>query len=237
MMEYFLMKVLYGSYSGTAEKYAKSLLSQNKHELTVHNLQDYDPEDLANEEFCVFIISTYQDGNAPPSAQFFVDWIKEATVDFRVDHGFLSKLSFAVFGLGDSYYADNYNKAAKSLSADLVKLGAKKVYSGVGDSSNDSQNSFKSFCLQLDQILSLKAPVIEDSVMDMEDLGNMLEKIPTESSEMVTTTIRNSLTKQGYKIIGTHSGVKVCRWTKSMLRGRGGCYKYRFVTQAYILRH
>ena len=27
---------------------------------------------------------------------------------------------------------------------------------------------------------------------------------------------------------GSHSGVKVCRWTKSMLRGRGGCYKHAF---------
>jgi tRNA wybutosine-synthesizing protein 1 len=36
------------------------------------------------------------------------------------------------------------------------------------------------------------------------------------------------LTKQGYKVVGTHSGVKLCRWTKSMLRGRGGCYKHTF---------
>jgi hypothetical protein len=27
---------------------------------------------------------------------------------------------------------------------------------------------------------------------------------------------------------GSHSGVKLCRWTKSMLRGRGGCYKHAF---------
>lgn len=27
---------------------------------------------------------------------------------------------------------------------------------------------------------------------------------------------------------GSHSGVKMCRWTKSMLRGRGGCYKHSF---------
>ena len=27
---------------------------------------------------------------------------------------------------------------------------------------------------------------------------------------------------------GSHSGVKLCRWTKSMLRGRGGCYKHSF---------
>ncbi|MCO5576767.1 hypothetical protein L7F22_030586 [Adiantum nelumboides] len=46
--------------------------------------------------------------------------------------------------------------------------------------------------------------------------------------EMVTPTIRSNLEKQGYKIIGTHSGVKLCRWTKSQLRGRGGCYKHSF---------
>lgn len=46
--------------------------------------------------------------------------------------------------------------------------------------------------------------------------------------EMVTDRIRDSLSKQGYKVIGSHSGVKLCRWTKSMLRGRGGCYKNTF---------
>ncbi|KAK5165203.1 Fe-S oxidoreductase [Saxophila tyrrhenica] len=47
---------------------------------------------------------------------------------------------------------------------------------------------------------------------------------------MVPTTspTYTSLTKQGYSIIGTHSGVKTCRWTKSALRGRGSCYKYSF---------
>ncbi|OEL34423.1 S-adenosyl-L-methionine-dependent tRNA 4-demethylwyosine synthase [Dichanthelium oligosanthes] len=68
--------------------------------------------------------------------------------------------------------------------------------------------------------------------------------------EMVTPIIRTSLEKQlgsvlyfyyiysipihilcvlqGYKILGSHSGVKICRWTKSQLRGRGGCYKHSF---------
>uniref|UniRef100_A0A453LXD0 tRNA 4-demethylwyosine synthase (AdoMet-dependent) n=1 Tax=Aegilops tauschii subsp. strangulata TaxID=200361 RepID=A0A453LXD0_AEGTS len=45
---------------------------------------------------------------------------------------------------------------------------------------------------------------------------------------MVTPIIRASLEKQGYKIVGSHSGVKICRWTKSQLRGRGGCYKHSF---------
>ncbi|OPJ78903.1 S-adenosyl-L-methionine-dependent tRNA 4-demethylwyosine synthase [Patagioenas fasciata monilis] len=45
---------------------------------------------------------------------------------------------------------------------------------------------------------------------------------------MITPALREALTKQGYKLIGSHSGVKLCRWTKSMLRGRGGCYKHTF---------
>jgi tRNA wybutosine-synthesizing protein 1 len=48
------------------------------------------------------------------------------------------------------------------------------------------------------------------------------EMVPTSSPTYA------ALTKQGYTIIGSHSGVKICRWTKSALRGRGSCYKYSF---------
>ncbi|XP_010783447.1 S-adenosyl-L-methionine-dependent tRNA 4-demethylwyosine synthase-like [Notothenia coriiceps] len=59
---------------------------------------------------------------------------------------------------------------------------------------------------------------------------NGLKKIEDEAErrEMITPALREALTKQGYKLIGSHSGVKLCRWTKSMLRGRGGCYKHTF---------
>ena len=75
-----------------------------------------------------------------------------------------------------------------------------------------------------------------------------------EPREMVTPMLRKALSKQGgyspmrlattglgkssdcllmnvivgYRVVGSHSGVKLCRWTKSMLRGRGGCYKHTF---------
>ncbi|XP_031985672.1 S-adenosyl-L-methionine-dependent tRNA 4-demethylwyosine synthase TYW1-like isoform X1 [Corvus moneduloides] len=87
-----------------------------------------------------------------------------------------------------------------------------------------------------------------DSVVDVEDLGNIMghmkkakrereleegaagtgRKEEAERREMITPALREALTKQGYKLIGSHSGVKLCRWTKSMLRGRGGCYKHTF---------
>ncbi|CAN0922038.1 S-adenosyl-L-methionine-dependent tRNA 4-demethylwyosine synthase [Linum grandiflorum] len=81
---------------------------------------------------------------------------------------------------------------------------------------------------------------MESAVVDLEDIAG---KGPTRKSasvrqtngkvsngpkEMVTPVIRASLEKQGYKILGSHSGVKICRWTKSQLRGRGGCYKHSF---------
>ena len=54
--------------------------------------------------------------------------------------------------------------------------------------------------------------------------------VPPPLQEMVpiSSPTHSALTKQGYGIIGSHSGVKICRWTKSALRGRGSCYKYSF---------
>ncbi|GFS17634.1 S-adenosyl-L-methionine-dependent tRNA 4-demethylwyosine synthase [Elysia marginata] len=77
-------------------------------------------------------------------------------------------------------------------------------------------------------------------VMDLEDLGKVMHQAAQAKRQngkvgagdgprdMITPLLRESLEKQGYKLIGSHSGVKLCRWTKSMLRGRGGCYKHTF---------
>ncbi|KAF2838806.1 hypothetical protein M501DRAFT_992752 [Patellaria atrata CBS 101060] len=91
-------------------------------------------------------------------------------------------------------------------------------------------------------------------VDDVEDLGLMIQKESPSSSlvpidftaykssnhsirpnsvqikEMVpkSSPTYAALTKQGYTIVGSHSGVKICRWTKSALRGRGSCYKFSF---------
>ena len=44
----------------------------------------------------------------------------------------------------------------------------------------------------------------------------------------LTSDQQNSLKKQGYRLVGNHSAVKICEWTRNMLRGKGGCYKFIF---------
>ncbi|NXU38153.1 TYW1 synthase, partial [Drymodes brunneopygia] len=84
-----------------------------------------------------------------------------------------------------------------------------------------------------------------DSVIDVEDLGNIVghmkkAKVLLHCGYQLVYFVCQFLQAKlshclmifavfsGYKLIGSHSGVKLCRWTKSMLRGRGGCYKHTF---------
>eukprot|EP00545_Synedropsis_sp_CCMP1620_P004731 CAMPEP_0119015982 /NCGR_PEP_ID=MMETSP1176-20130426/11751_1 /TAXON_ID=265551 /ORGANISM="Synedropsis recta cf, Strain CCMP1620" /LENGTH=811 /DNA_ID=CAMNT_0006969307 /DNA_START=17 /DNA_END=2452 /DNA_ORIENTATION=+ len=73
----------------------------------------------------------------------------------------------------------------------------------------------------------------EPEVIDLEDMGaSMLKSSAKEQSSepqaMTTPSQALALKKEGYRLIGTHSAVKLCRWTKHQLRGRGGCYKHTF---------
>ena len=58
----------------------------------------------------VFIVSTYTDGRPPEGGAWFCDWIVDAADDFRVQKTILQGLRYAVFGLGDSLYREDFNK-------------------------------------------------------------------------------------------------------------------------------
>ena len=45
---------------------------------------------------------------------------------------------------------------------------------------------------------------------------------------MLPENTRLLLEKQKYRIVGNHSAVKLCTWTKKSLRGEGVCYKEKF---------
>ncbi len=85
-----------------------------------------------------------------------------------------------------------------------------------------------------DEEVAEDRPTASSPVEDVEDMGKSIQRaaeeaaVPPVAREMVTKLQRKALTKEGYKIIGTHSAVKLCRWTKNQMRGRGGCYKHTF---------
>lgn len=45
---------------------------------------------------------------------------------------------------------------------------------------------------------------------------------------MIPEKIRKLLKKQHYEIVGKHSAVQTCRWTKKSLKNEGTCYKEKF---------
>ena len=45
---------------------------------------------------------------------------------------------------------------------------------------------------------------------------------------MISQNIKEKFRKQHYGMVGNHSMVKICGWTKSMIKNEGGCYKLKF---------
>ncbi|KAI9842199.1 MAG: hypothetical protein M1837_007412 [Sclerophora amabilis] len=100
-------------------------------------------------------------------------------------------------------------KRARAGVGDLEDLG-RTVKENIGSNTN-SKNS-------------------EPLLVDFTTYGKSSPGPAASSKEMVpkSSPTYSALTKQGYTIVGSHSGVKICRWTKSALRGRGSCYKFSF---------
>jgi tRNA wybutosine-synthesizing protein 1 len=72
------------------------------------------------------------------------------------------------------------------------------------------------------------APLAIDFTTEGRRSANKTALAPLKEMVPKNSPTYAALTKQGYSIVGSHSGVKICRWTKSALRGRGSCYKFSF---------
>jgi len=79
---------------------------------------------------------------------------------------------------------------------------------------------------EVEETSKVSSSANKSGLVDLEDLGTVVSKARRKIQEdkqakangvlkeMVTPELRKALTKQGYKLIGSHSGVKLCRWTK-----------------------
>jgi tRNA wybutosine-synthesizing protein 1 len=198
------------------------------------------------------LLPTHHGGSWPPTATCLESALQDLQNDWRIEKLPLkNKLQVAVMGTGCSDYGDDsVGRPAKEAFVLFKKLGAqvfgKKVR--VGDDATGNQDRVLQAWIHHDILSGL---IVDDDhggdgddvyngepdVVDMEDMGAVMESTQHETDdsissfkprEMVTATQAKALKKEGYKLIGSHSAVKLCRWTKHQLRGRGGCYKHTF---------
>lgn len=187
----------------------------------------------------IMVVPSY-DSDSPLDVA--IDGLEEISNDFRIDKYPLTKLvGFCVFGLGDSEsWPEKFCYQAKQLDVLLAKLGGRRIYPlGEYCTKTNAWGKIEEWSDLLGETLKDDQPILyqydeaeddneeQEPVIDLEDIGKSEELDTTMNKKMVaknSPTYKN-LTKQGYVVVGSHSGVKICRWTKNDLRGRGSCYK------------
>ena len=114
--------ILYGTETGNAEMLAEDLAAGLKraHAVEVANMQDADPSVFERDALFLIVSSSYGDGELPASAKDFVAALEAERPD-------LSGRRFAIFGLGDTQYAETFGFGSKRIEELLVALGATRV--------------------------------------------------------------------------------------------------------------
>lgn len=110
--------IFYGTTTGTAKKFAITLEHHLKNRcpnlrVEVVDMKDYSDELLDKEDIALFILSTWEEGKAPPSCALLTDTIEDMAHDFRVSKNHLGKMRYAVFGLGTADYGPLFCKAVR----------------------------------------------------------------------------------------------------------------------------
>ena len=132
------LKILYGSETGTTYYEAQTLTLQLKSLsspplITLESLNNYNFQNIITDNYLIILISTTGQGEFPRNARNF--W-ENLLIDFPKDT--LKNLNFAIFGFGDSSYA-NFNTPALLVDFRLRQLGARSIGEiGLGDDSKDS---------------------------------------------------------------------------------------------------
>ncbi|EGW30467.1 uncharacterized protein SPAPADRAFT_143744 [Spathaspora passalidarum NRRL Y-27907] len=248
-------KSLVTKLEGLGLSHAPKLLSldDDVDDLEEFFLKTPQPEDSEVKNVYLLVLPSYETDSP---IDYFLEHLQDTYQDFRVDkYPLRSLLGFAVLGLGDSesWNGEKFCYQAKLADKWMGKLGARRLFPvGTVCMKHEGESKAEEWIDNFTQLLVDEEPFyvdendsVDDSdnedsdevtdsetLVDVEEMGNIIRKsgVESEAKQMVAkdSPTFKSLTKQGYTIVGSHSGVKICRWTKSALRGRGSCYKFAF---------
>lgn len=244
--------VFYSSLQGAAERSATkihenlSTIEELKNSPVLLNLDDLNDLDdyfvsvPSDNALYIMVLPSY-DTDCP--LDYFLQTLEENFNDFRIDKFPLRKLvGYAILGLGDSEtWPEKFCYQAKKADHWIARLGGRRIFP-VGEvcMKVDGDSKVQEWANLLSETLKDDEPILYEydetvddegdgeQLVDVEDIGNDNSNDGVEIKQMVAkdSPTYKKLTKQGYTIVGSHSGVKICRWTKSDLRGTGSCYKH-----------
>eukprot|EP00931_Biecheleriopsis_adriatica_P073131 TRINITY_DN47476_c0_g1_i1.p1 TRINITY_DN47476_c0_g1~~TRINITY_DN47476_c0_g1_i1.p1 ORF type:complete len:735 (-),score=106.95 TRINITY_DN47476_c0_g1_i1:46-2220(-) len=78
-----------------------------------------------------------------------------------------------------------------------------------------------------DEVVQLLLDKFPDSVAQAAPLDD-IEEDDLDLPRMLTSKAKEDMERTGYRMVGSHSAVKQCRWTRNALLGQGQCYKHTF---------
>ncbi|KAG9405984.1 hypothetical protein AC1031_003906 [Aphanomyces cochlioides] len=138
------VSIFYGSQTGTAESFAKVLVSlateQGYFSASAIDLDDFDPNTLKTLPYVIFVVATYGEGDPTDNALDFMKFLNDA--DGKLTSTEFSQVKFTVFGLGNKQY-EQYNAMGRKVNALMEKYGAQRVYPlGEGDDDGSLEEDF-----------------------------------------------------------------------------------------------
>lgn len=247
--------IFYCTLQGAAERCANKVMAKlctmkelrhrpilvNLDEIT--DIDDYFVDIPCENALYLLVLPSY-DTDCP--LDFFLQTLEENFNDFRIEKYPLRKLvGYSILGIGDSEsWPERFCYQAKKADHWVARLGGRRVFP-VGEicMKYDGESKVEDWANLFAETLKDDEPILyeydesveesegadeNEEMVDLEDIGNSDGNNSTEIKQMVAqnSPTYKTLTKQGYSVVGSHSGVKICRWTKNDLRGRGSCYKH-----------